>query len=314
MPLEKLNTDRGTIIGTFGIQDAKVIARGDPYRSILTYRMSKLGYGRMPYIGSQVVDSRGVALIQKWIRSLSTTDSSISSPLAKDSADSKSLAQLANKGGHQDAIEQLAKSTSGSLALLEKLHAGKLSKNDRKVAVAAGAKANSDIAGLFETFIPEAYRRARLGPNIDPKQILSLKGEVDRGKLIYYSDNARCRACHDHKDPKLSLGPTLADINKKYKTLAEMVDHVIKPSLKVDENYSTYNVITVRGKVISGLAMEQGPKSITLKTTDKKIVTIARDDIDELTKSKRSLMPERILSDLTAQEAADLLAYIRGLK
>ncbi|MFT7640602.1 MAG: putative heme-binding domain-containing protein, partial [Pirellulaceae bacterium] len=302
MPLEKLKTDRGTIIGTFGMKDAKVIAGGDPYRSIMTYRMSKLGYGRMPYIGSQVVDSRGVALIQEWIRSLPATDSTRSAPLAKETMEAKSLARLDKEGDHQDAIEQLVKSTPGSLAVLELLHAGNLSKKDRKIAVAAGAKANSDIAGLFETFIPEEYRRSRLGPNPEPKQILSLRGDIERGKLIYYSDNARCRACHEHRDPLLSLGPTLADINKKYKTLAEIVDHVLKPSLKVEEIYSTYNVITLEGKVLSGLAIEQGPKSITLKTIDKKTVEIARDQIDELTKSNRSLMPERILSDLTAQE------------
>ena len=43
----------------------ELIAPGDPYRSVLLYRMSKLGYGRMPYIGSRAVDSRGVALIEE---------------------------------------------------------------------------------------------------------------------------------------------------------------------------------------------------------------------------------------------------------
>src|SRR5437870_4869676 len=63
LPFEKLNTNKGTGIGTFGMRDAKIIAPGDPYRSVLMYRFSKLGYARMPYIGSQVVDSKGVALI-----------------------------------------------------------------------------------------------------------------------------------------------------------------------------------------------------------------------------------------------------------
>ena len=70
MPFGKLNTNKGTGIGNFGLRNSKLIVPGDPYRSILLYRMSKLGYGRMPYIGSRVVDSRGVSLIEKWIRSL----------------------------------------------------------------------------------------------------------------------------------------------------------------------------------------------------------------------------------------------------
>src|SRR5262249_40908344 len=56
--------------GTFGIFEAEPVAPGDPYRSVLYYRMSKLGPGRMPQFGSQVVDAHGVNLIREWIRSL----------------------------------------------------------------------------------------------------------------------------------------------------------------------------------------------------------------------------------------------------
>src|SRR5205807_1969937 len=50
LPFDKLNINKGTGIGTFGIRDARIIAPGDPHRSLLLYRMSKLGYARMPYI------------------------------------------------------------------------------------------------------------------------------------------------------------------------------------------------------------------------------------------------------------------------
>ncbi len=56
--------------GTFGIHDAEILAPGDPYRSILYYRMSKLGAGRMPHIGSEIPDERAVELIHDWIRQL----------------------------------------------------------------------------------------------------------------------------------------------------------------------------------------------------------------------------------------------------
>lgn len=36
LPFEKLNTNKGTGIGTFGMPEAKIIAAGDPYRSVLT--------------------------------------------------------------------------------------------------------------------------------------------------------------------------------------------------------------------------------------------------------------------------------------
>ena len=61
--------------GTFGIFDAKVVAGGDPYRSVLYYRISKLGPGRMPHYGAQTVDRKGVSLIHKWINSLEAAES-----------------------------------------------------------------------------------------------------------------------------------------------------------------------------------------------------------------------------------------------
>lgn len=56
--------------GTFAIHDAKILAPGDPYGSVLYYRMAKIGSGRMPHIGSSLVDEQGLRLMNEWIRQL----------------------------------------------------------------------------------------------------------------------------------------------------------------------------------------------------------------------------------------------------
>lgn len=317
LPFDQLNTNKGTGIGTFGMQNAKLIVPGDPYRSVVTYRMSKLGYARMPYIGSQVVDSVGVALVSQWIRSLA--DSSVegaSPPLVADSAEGKALAALAagDNSEHEAAIRTLVQSTEGSLALLAQLHGGELSGEDKLAAIAIGNEVqNTNVRGLFETFLPESQRRARLGPNIDPEVILSQTGDTARGKLIFFSDGARCKACHDVSDPAKSLGTTLVEINKKYKQRGEMLQHVLKPSLKIDEPMATYNVLTTGGQVVVGLLVEKTEEAVVIKTAERKIVRVPVAEIEELHRSLTSLMPDRILSDLTAQEAADLIEYIRSV-
>jgi putative heme-binding domain-containing protein len=151
-----------------------------------------------------------------------------------------------------------------------------------------------------------------LGPNIQPRQILSLKGDTARGKLIYFSDTARCRACHEHTDASKSLGPTLADINKKYPEASEMLLHVLDPSRKIDDRFATHVVLANDGQIVTGLLLAEDATAIKLKTSDMKEIRIMRSDIAEVKKSPKSLMPDAILSDLTAQEAADLLSYIRG--
>lgn len=71
MPLDKLGLinvvpERGH----YGIENAKLIAPGDPDRSLLPHRMSLLGVGRMPHIASHVVDTDAVELLREWIRQM----------------------------------------------------------------------------------------------------------------------------------------------------------------------------------------------------------------------------------------------------
>jgi uncharacterized repeat protein (TIGR03806 family) len=56
--------------GAFDIKDARIVAPGEPDRSILLYRMNKLGLGRMPHIASSIIDEPAIALIRDWIRQL----------------------------------------------------------------------------------------------------------------------------------------------------------------------------------------------------------------------------------------------------
>lgn len=53
--------------GNFGIADARLLAPGDPKRSVIHHRMSKLGLGHMPHVGSNVIDGEAVDLIREWI-------------------------------------------------------------------------------------------------------------------------------------------------------------------------------------------------------------------------------------------------------
>ncbi len=319
MPFDKLNTHKGTGIGTFGMRDAKIIVPSDPYRSVLMYRMSKLGYARMPYIGSRVVDSQGVALIEEWIRSLppDESDGKNSAPRRADSVEAKAMHLLTQVDGssaesRKQALATLTNSSEGALALIGQLHRGTITEGDSKDAIALGSTAKSDIRGLFETFIPEAQRRPTLGPTFDPQIVLKLEGNHDRGKLIFFSDGARCRNCHETDDKSKSVGPTLLDIAKKYPKASDLLEHVLKPSLKIDEPFAAYTLLTTGGQTHSGLLVEKTDREAVLKTAEKLIVRIKTADIDQFKKSDKSLMPDRILSDLTPQEGADLIEYIRS--
>jgi uncharacterized repeat protein (TIGR03806 family) len=56
--------------GDLGIVDAKLIAPGHPERSLMSHRIETLSQGRMPILGSNLVDEKAVKLLNEWIRSM----------------------------------------------------------------------------------------------------------------------------------------------------------------------------------------------------------------------------------------------------
>ncbi len=55
--------------GDFGIADARLLLPGHPEKSIISYRIHTLDLGRMPPLGTRLVDPQGTALIDAWIKS-----------------------------------------------------------------------------------------------------------------------------------------------------------------------------------------------------------------------------------------------------
>jgi putative heme-binding domain-containing protein len=317
LTFEQMNMVKGTGIGTFGMTDARIVVPGDPYRSVMMYRISKLGYARMPYIGSQVVDSHGVSLIGEWIRSMPPlSNRELSLPLVPESEDSEALTLLHDESTSHNvrlaSIQSLTATTEGSLALAESLHRGQLSMPDQTAVTETVRNASSDIRGLFDHFLPESRRKKTLGRTFDPSLVLSATGDLQRGRLIFFSDAARCRACHQPDDAANSVGPSLAEIARKYPRSSDLLDHVLKPSQKIEDKYAAWTAVLNDGRLISGLLLSETPDQITLKTAERQIVALSRSEIEELQRSPKSLMPDGVLADLTAEEAADLMAFIQS--
>ncbi|MBI1914455.1 MAG: PQQ-dependent sugar dehydrogenase [Planctomycetes bacterium] len=71
MPLNELGiVGTRAAHGAFEITDARVLSPGHPERSLIAYRMNKLGLGRMPHVASSVVDEKAVQLVRSWIKQL----------------------------------------------------------------------------------------------------------------------------------------------------------------------------------------------------------------------------------------------------
>jgi hypothetical protein len=56
--------------GALGLADPRIIAPGDPDRSLILHRMQLTGLGRMPHIASNVVDRTAIDLLKIWLKDL----------------------------------------------------------------------------------------------------------------------------------------------------------------------------------------------------------------------------------------------------
>lgn len=280
--------------GDFSIADARIIAPGDPGRSVLLYRMAKFGRGRMPHLGSEWPDSEGIELINQWICSLGNKPIV---PTAKDAS------------GTEEAFRELGK----SLALARGMQRN-LNDEDREQVLKGAAKLEpGPVRDLFEGYFPPDPKGRKLGPNPRPSTILALTGDAKKGEELFFTKDLKCTNCHKIGDKGTAIGPELTAIGKT-RSRAELLESLLQPSLRVEPQFAAYNVKTLDGRTFTGLLLKRDDKQVVLKDGENKVITLTAADVEAVTPSRLSLMPDGLLAGLRAQEAADLLDYLVSRK
>jgi putative heme-binding domain-containing protein len=295
--------------GSFGIHAAENVAAGDPFRSVLYYRMAKLGRGRMPYSGSSLIDPKGLALVHDWVKTLAPEAKTPSLTDAQQAA----LKELATPTKSRDATTRLLASTSGALALLGALDAQALPQSIRKEILSqATAHPDAQIRELFERFVPEEQRVQRLGAVIKPAEILALPGDRARGRQVFMQAG-QCKNCHRVDQEGGDIGPDLSQVGKKLER-ANILESILDPSKVIEPAYTTHLVETSNGTVYSGLLVSKSAKEVVLKDAQGRITAVPAQTVESIVPQRVSLMPELLLRDMTAREVADLLEFLGSLR
>lgn len=311
------------IHGDFGLSGAHLVTPGDPLASVMAYRLSKVGRGRMPHVGSNLIDDRGVRLIREWIESLAAADATqpegTPKPTHEELIALAALQKLSAPGAAAEKmISQLLGSTRGAMALAQAVSDGALSAPVRAAAIAEGvSQRDANVRDLFERFIPEEQRTKLLGDNFDTEALVQMKGDASRGRELFANAaGLQCRNCHRIGELGRAFGADLNDVGKRYQR-RELLESLIDPSRKIDPKYMTYVLVNRDGKIFTGLLLEKTDQEVVLNVLNDgkpEPVRIPAAEVEELVPQSKSLMPDRQLRDLTAQQAADLLEYLSSLK
>ncbi|MEM7475821.1 MAG: neutral/alkaline non-lysosomal ceramidase N-terminal domain-containing protein [Planctomycetota bacterium] len=203
---------------------------------------------------------------------------------------------------------------SWTVQLVEALEQGDITISDLDASTLGGLQNYEayDVMKRLGTLIakPDPRQREELVHRYT-EQIGKRNGEATDGQQLF---KQHCAACHqkgiDGSAQLASIGPPISNL-KKWST-GQWVTAVLDPNATVEAKYKQYKVLTKSGQVLSGVVQEQSDLNLKLGLSDGKTITIARADVEKLSDSRVSLMPEGFESKLSPQDLSAVIKFLRA--
>jgi putative membrane-bound dehydrogenase-like protein len=135
-------------------------------------------------------------------------------------------------------------------------------------------------------------------------------GDVNRGQAVFNSAKAACYSCHAIGYIGGRIGPDLTRIGQ-VRSERDLLEAIVFPSASFARGYEPVTIRTRTGEVRSGVLRSDLPDEVVLATGDRDETRIPRSEIVDVQPGTVSLMPQGFSEQLTGQELADLLAFLK---
>ena len=173
-----------------------------------------------------------------------------------------------------------------------------------------GKEVAPQLAALCEKLnVDAAQQSARL----DELSSSLPTGEIRRGQQVFNDTKAACTACHAIGYLGGNIGPDLTSVGK-IRTERDLLESIVYPSASFVRSYEPLLIRTTDGHVINGLVRQETSDAFVLATGPKEEVRVAKDDIEEMRPGTVSIMPAGLDKQLTPQQLADLVAFLKSCK
>ena len=133
------------------------------------------------------------------------------------------------------------------------------------------------------------------------------KADRSHGRFIF---NQTCAKCHTLFGEGGKIGPELTGAERKNRDW--LLTSIIDPSAVIRPEYVAYNAILRDGRSLFGLVADPTPQTVTLIDPKGERTVLERSKIESLDPSSVSLMPEKLLDELTLDQLRDLFAYLQA--
>jgi putative heme-binding domain-containing protein len=119
-----------------------------------------------------------------------------------------------------------------------------------------------------------------------------------------------CANCHRFNNIGHEVGPDIVSIGDK--SPDGLLIAILDPNRAVEAKYINYFATTKNGLTYTGILASETGNSVTLLGPEGKKQVILRTDLESLTSTDKSAMPEGIEKDHKPQDVADIIAYVRA--
>ncbi len=141
------------------------------------------------------------------------------------------------------------------------------------------------------------------------RSALDTPGDAKAGAAVF---KKLCAACHKVGTLGHKLGPDLSSVSNK--SPRDLLVNILDPNREAQPNFMTYTLVTVEGRVLTGMVAAETAASVTLIRAEGKQDVVPRNRIDILASNGKSLMPEGLEKELPPKALRDVVAWIRSLR
>ncbi|MCA9025025.1 MAG: HEAT repeat domain-containing protein [Planctomycetaceae bacterium] len=136
-------------------------------------------------------------------------------------------------------------------------------------------------------------------------------GDIRRGQRVFHGTKVACIGCHTMGYLGGRVGPDLSRVGR-IRNERDLLEAILFPSASFVRSYEPTTVLLADGRVLNGVIKDETSTEISLQIDAQKLLQIPLSEIEERLESKVSIMPAGLDKQLTPQQLADLVTFLKA--